>query len=62
MSRDNNFSHFCQIIVLNSLQAPNKQQAHLQSPAEQTPYFSRLATFAFLLFIRQIMEQKRNHS
>ena len=59
MCRDNNFSHFFQIIFLNSLQAPNKQQALFQSPAEQTPCVSPLATFAFRLFIPQIMEQKK---
>ena len=52
-----NFSHFCQITFLNSLQAPNKQQVLFQSPAEQTACVSCLATFAFLLFILQIMEQ-----
>ena len=61
MCRDNNFSHFCQIIFLNSLQAPNKKRALFQSPAEQTPCISSIATFAFLLLIPQIMEQMRNH-
>ena len=45
MRRDNNLSHFCQIIFLNSLQAPNKERAPFQSPAEQIPYVSPLATF-----------------
>ena len=61
MCRDNNLSHFCQIIFLNSLQAPNKERAPFQSPAEQIPYVSPLATFPFLLFIPEIMEQERNH-
>ena len=60
MCRDNNFSHFCEIIFLNSLQAPNKKRALFQSPAEQTPCVSSIATFAFLLLIPQIMAQMRN--
>ena len=56
MCRDiNKFSHFSQIIFLNSLQAP------IQSPAEQTPRVSPLATLAFLLFIPQIKERRPNH-
>ena len=61
MCRDNNLSHFCQFIFLTSLQAPNKERAPFQSPPEQIPYVSPLATFQFLLFIPEIMEQERNH-
>ena len=57
MYSDNNFSHFCQIIFLNSIQAPKQERALFHSPAEQTPRVSLLATFAFLLFIPQTKEQ-----
>ena len=62
MYRANNFSHFCQIIFLNSIQAPKQERALFHSPAEQTPRVSLLATFAFLLFIPQIKEQNRERS
>ena len=37
----NNFFHFCQIIFLNSFQAPKKEQALFQplTPSEQTHWF-----------------------
>ena len=57
MYSDNNFSHFCQIIFLNSIQAPKQERALFHSPAEQTPRVSLLATLAFLLFIPQIIDQ-----
>ena len=60
--RDNNLSHFCQIIFFNSLQAPKKYQALFQSLAEKTPYVSTIATFEFLLIIPQIIEQKKDTS
>ena len=60
--RDSNLSHFCQIIFFNSLQAPKKEQALFQSFAEQTPRVSTIATFAFLLIIPQIIEQKKETS
>ena len=60
--RDNNLSHFCQIIFFNSLQAPKKEQALFQSLAEQTARVSTIATFAFHLIILQIIEQKKETS
>ena len=60
--RDNKLSHFCQITFFNSLQAAKKEQALFQSLKEQTPRVSTIATFAFLLIIPQIIEQKKDIS
>ena len=60
--RDNNLSHFCQITFFNFLQAPKKEQALFQALKEQTPRVSTIATFAFLLIIPQIIEQKKDTS
>ena len=62
MCRDNNFSHHCQKIFINSLRAPKKEQALLQYPTQQTPRVSPMTLSAFLLCIPQIVEQNRDRS